>query len=93
MGQVGRGSQCTRGISKCDISKTEILINEACKFCPDESQPLSNMSSIMAFNWLDAVCGYSFFWHEALINALNPDHALVLCIVFFNIFNLDVSVL
>ncbi|XP_060597505.1 calcium-activated chloride channel regulator 1-like [Ruditapes philippinarum] len=54
-GKVGRGSQCTRGISKCDISNTETVINETCKFCPDESQPISNMSSIMAFNWLDAV--------------------------------------
>ncbi|XP_060582245.1 calcium-activated chloride channel regulator 1-like [Ruditapes philippinarum] len=54
-GKVGTGPECDQATSKCNIYNTRKVIDETCRFCPDESQPVSNMSSIMAFNWLDAV--------------------------------------
>ncbi|XP_045199670.2 calcium-activated chloride channel regulator 4A-like [Mercenaria mercenaria] len=54
-GKVGKGRDCTRATSKCKTTDTSRLINENCKFCPDESQAESNLSSILAFNWIDRV--------------------------------------
>ncbi|XP_053404614.1 calcium-activated chloride channel regulator 1-like [Mercenaria mercenaria] len=54
-GNVGKGRDCTRATSKCSTTDTSQLINENCKFCPNELQAESNLSSIMAFNWVDGV--------------------------------------
>ncbi|XP_045199674.2 calcium-activated chloride channel regulator 1-like [Mercenaria mercenaria] len=54
-GKVGKGTRCNRAASECDTTDTEQVMNKNCKFCPDEAQTESRMSSIMAFNWVDAV--------------------------------------
>ncbi|XP_053404613.1 calcium-activated chloride channel regulator 4A-like isoform X2 [Mercenaria mercenaria] len=54
-GKVGKGTRCNRAASKCDIKDTKQKMDKKCKFCPDEAETKSNTSSIMAYNWIDAV--------------------------------------
>ncbi|XP_053404611.1 calcium-activated chloride channel regulator 4-like [Mercenaria mercenaria] len=54
-GKVGKGTRCNSEESKCDSKYTKQVMHKQCKFCPDEAQTKSSMSSIMAFNWMDAV--------------------------------------
>ncbi|XP_045199675.2 calcium-activated chloride channel regulator 4-like [Mercenaria mercenaria] len=54
-GKVGKGTRCNSAASKCDTKYTKRAMHKQCKFCPDEAQTKSSMSSIMAYNWMDAV--------------------------------------
>jgi hypothetical protein len=59
------GQQCSASTS-CTVTDTTEVMNKDCQFCPHETQSQSNLSSIMAYNWVDGVCGITLYFRRLL---------------------------
>jgi hypothetical protein len=81
------GSRC-RSTTSCTVTDTTKVMDKNCKFCPEQTQSQSNLSSIMAYNWVDGVCHIIYYISMITQNLKSIIVLKHMYIIFLAIFSL-----